>query len=124
MAEATPLDFQAEVRPALEAARRATRARLAALDADFEAIVASADSNADDEHDPDGSTIAFERAQVAALRAEARAQLVDLDQAEVRRAAGRHATCEGCGGPIAPERLVARPATQVCIACATLRPSS
>ena len=31
-------------------------------------------------------------------------------------------TCEGCDGPIAPERLAARPATRTCISCAaTLR---
>src|SRR5680860_1437898 len=34
-----------------------------------------------DEHDPDGATVAFERAQVAALLTAARAQQSDLDSA-------------------------------------------
>src|SRR3954451_11319813 len=40
-------------------------------------IGASESANADDEHDPEGSTIAFERAQVAALLAQARAHLTE-----------------------------------------------
>ena len=52
---------------------------------EFDEIVAgSADSNADDEHDPEGSTLAFERAQVSALLLEARAYLSDLDRALAR----------------------------------------
>ena len=48
---------------ALLAAERArTEDRLAALRADFAGIVAASESsNADDEHDPEGATIAFER---------------------------------------------------------------
>ena len=53
---------------ALEAERRRTQERLRRLAGDYAGIVeASADSNADDEHDPEGATIAFERSQVDAL---------------------------------------------------------
>ena len=39
--------------------------RLASLTDNFNAVVAaSRDTNADDEHDPEGATIAFERSQV------------------------------------------------------------
>ena len=39
--------------------------RLADLTHDFEVVVAaSRDTNADDEHDPEGATIAFERSQI------------------------------------------------------------
>jgi DnaK suppressor protein len=108
----------------LEAERQTTMARLTAMSADFDEIVAgSADSNGDDEHDPEGSTIAFERAQVGALLDEARAHLTALQRAIDRLGAGTYGTCDGCGGPIAPERLAARPATSACIACASSRRS-
>lgn len=73
----------------------------------------------DDEHDPEGQTIAFERAQVAALLQQARARLTDLDVAAKRAAAGTYGFCEECGQPIAPERLEARPAARTCILCAS-----
>ena len=42
--------------------------RMRAMTADMEALVAaSQDSNADDEHDPEGPTIAYERSQLASL---------------------------------------------------------
>jgi len=45
--------------------------QLAALERQHaEVVAASLDSNADDEHDPEGATIAFERQQLAALRAQ------------------------------------------------------
>ena len=61
----------------LGAARSGARAdpqALASLTDDFDSVVAaSRDTNADDEHDPEGATIAFERSQVAALVRHARA---------------------------------------------------
>ena len=112
-------------RAALEAERATTLARIGAMTAEFEEIVAgSADSNADDEHDPEGSTIAFERAQTSALLAEARAYLLELERALTRLDAGTYWTCERCSEPIASERLAARPATRTCIACAGLPPTN
>jgi DnaK suppressor protein len=108
------------VRVALLAEREATVARIQAMTADFEGIVAaSVDANADDEHDPEGATIAFERAQIAGLIAEARAHLDELDRAEERLAAGRYSVCEACGGEIAPDRLAARPGALTCFRCAS-----
>ena len=103
----------------LRAACAATLERIRSMSRDFDGIVAaSADTNADDEHDPEGQTIAFERAQVAALLAQARAQLDDIEMAAARLADGTYTVCERCGGPIATERLEARPAVRTCIACA------
>ena len=103
----------------LEAERAAVRAQIAALTGEFDAVVAaSRSSNADDEHDPEGATIAFERQQVAALLAAARRRLADVEDALARRAAGDYGVCESCGRPIAPERLAARPAARTCIDCA------
>jgi DnaK suppressor protein len=114
---------EAAVQEVLDTERETTMARIAAMSADFDEIVAgSADSNRDDEHDPEGSTIAFERAQVGDLLREARGYLGDLERALARLNAGTYGTCEHCSGPIALERLAARPATRVCIACAALAP--
>jgi len=110
------------VRDSLTAERRATVARIQAMTTDFEAIVAAtADSNIDDEHDPEGATVAFERAQVAALLAEGRAYLEDLDRALARLDVGTYWRCERCDGPITAERLAARPAAPTCIGCAGSR---
>ena len=94
-------------------------ARVDALARDFDSVVESSESVADDdEHDPEGQTIAFERPQIAALLRDARAHLRDLDRAVARVDAGGYGTCGACGGPIAPERLAARPATETCVTCA------
>jgi DnaK suppressor protein len=113
-----------EVGATLEVERSITLTRIAAMSAEFDEIVtSSADSNADDEHDPEGSTIAFERAKTAALLLEARASLEELDVAGARLDAGDYWTCVRCGGTIAAARLRARPATRTCISCAATPPA-
>jgi DnaK suppressor protein len=114
----------ATVRGLLSTERETTLSRIGSMISDFEEIVAASEgSNADDEHDPEGSTIAFERAQVAALLLEARTHLDDLDRALDRLDAGEYEACEQCGGTISAERLAARPAARTCINCAaTPRP--
>jgi DnaK suppressor protein len=103
----------------LEAERAAAEEQIAALTRDFDAVVAaSQSSNADDEHDPEGATIAFERQQVSALLATARQRLADVEAALARRDEGSYGVCESCGRPIAPERLAARPSARTCIDCA------
>jgi len=103
----------------LLAERAAVLAQIEALTREFEGVVdASRSSNADDEHDPEGATIAFERQQVVALLEQARSRLADVDAALARREAGGYGVCESCGRPIAPERLAARPAARTCIDCA------
>jgi RNA polymerase-binding protein DksA len=104
----------------LARARVETLAQIDALVREFDQVVAAAQSaNGDDEHDPEGATIAFERQQVAALLASARRRLADVDDALARIEAGEYGTCASCGRPIAPERLAARPSARTCIACAT-----
>src|SRR3712207_8855262 len=66
----------------LGAERAAALAQIAALTREFEEVVAaSRASNADDEHDPEGATIAFERQQVVALLEQARRRLADVETA-------------------------------------------
>lgn len=107
-------------RTQLERERQETFDRLANLTNDFDKIVAaSRDSNADDEHDPEGSTIAFERSQLGALAEQARRHLTEIDAAVARLAAGTYKTCERCSRPISDERLRARPVARTCIGCAS-----
>lgn len=98
--------------------RRAASARLATLSHAFdEMVAASRDSNADDEHDPEGTTIAFERSQLSALVAQNREQLVEIDNAIDRVRSGTYGICEHCVQPISTERLAARPVARLCIGC-------
>ena len=104
----------------LARARAETLAQIDALVREFDQVVAAAQSaNGDDEHDPEGATIAFERQQVAALLDAARRRLADVDDALVRIEGGEYGTCATCRRPIAPERLAARPTARTCIDCAT-----
>jgi DnaK suppressor protein len=103
-------------RTALAGVRRRAEERLADLTGDYAGIVeASRDSNADDEHDPEGATIAFERSQVGTLVEDARHQLAEVDAALARLADGRYGRCEVCGEPVAPARLEARPTARTCV---------
>jgi RNA polymerase-binding transcription factor DksA len=104
---------------ALDDLERRARERWAALTGDYAGIVAaSRDSNADDEHDPEGATIAFERSQVGALLAAARARLDEVEAARRRLTDGSYGRCEACAGPIDADRLAARPTARTCIGCA------
>lgn len=113
----TPEEKVAELR--IERDRAIARAEQ--LERTFDDIVdAAADVATDDEHDPEGHTIAFERQQVSALLDEARRQVAQLEHAIERVAAGVYGTCEECGRPIGDERLAALPETRRCIDCARL----
>jgi DnaK suppressor protein len=99
--------------------RERTEVRLARLRTDHAGFVeASLNSNADDEHDPEGATIAFERSQVATLARQLAHQLAELDAAQQRVEDGTYGGCERCGAPIPEGRLEARPAARTCVACA------
>ncbi len=109
-----------EARRRLEDERALTLARLTTLTGNFDAVVAaSRDTNADDEHDPEGATIAFERSQIGALVRQAQLHVVEIDAAIERLDAGTYGVCQGCGHAIAEARLEARPVARTCIDCAT-----
>ncbi|GAA4569254.1 TraR/DksA family transcriptional regulator [Planotetraspora kaengkrachanensis] len=113
---------QAAVRALLDADRERTLARIESLTRDWEAIVQSSQLVAtDDEHDPEGSTTAFERAHVQSLLDQGKSHLAALDAALDRLREGTYGVCEGCGRPIAAERLKVRPAATTCIDCAATR---
>ncbi|MCQ8192318.1 TraR/DksA family transcriptional regulator [Streptomyces rugosispiralis] len=120
---AFPAAERETIRERLAAEHTETNARIAALNREFDAIVASnALVAVDDEHDPEGSSTAFERAHVAALLAQARDHLTALDEALERLEGGDYGRCAVCGEPIPAERLEARPTATTCVRCATAHP--
>ncbi|SHG74875.1 transcriptional regulator, TraR/DksA family [Jatrophihabitans endophyticus] len=103
----------------LATARAAAAERVADLRRELDDVIASASSTTgDDEHDPEGATIGFERAQAQSLLDRAVARVGELDAALARAERGDYGRCAGCGGPIGAERLAARPGTDRCIDCA------
>lgn len=110
------------VAAALAAERAATGERIASLAGQ---VAALADQQAltthDDEHDPEGVTIAVERAQLQGLLAGARRDLDALDRAAERIRAGTYGRCAACGVAIPADRLEALPAVETCLGCVRAR---
>lgn len=103
-------------RTLLEEERRRKLALLPALRRDITSVnAARQDSNVDDEHDPEGATIAFELSQASALLRQSTEGLAQINAALARLDAGRFGICEVCGAGIAEGRLEARPWTPYCI---------
>jgi DnaK suppressor protein len=112
----------ADPRDLLAADRARTLDRLAGLDRELAGIIeATRAANSDDEHDPEGATIAFEREHAAALAAQARGHLAEIDAALARLTDGSYGTCASCGTAIPADRLTARPTATTCISCAARR---
>jgi RNA polymerase-binding transcription factor DksA len=117
-----PQAREADLVAGLEASLEAGSAHVRELERQLaEVVAASRDSNADDEHDPEGATIAFERQQVVALLTAARTAREDLLRAIERVRDGTYGRCDRCGGPVGAARLQARPTARTCIACAGRR---
>lgn len=108
-----------DVRAVLRAERERRLSQVAALRHALARVVAASDgSNADDEHDPEGATVAFERAQLVAQIGHAEASVAAAEQALVRATTGGYDSCRSCGRPIGAARLEALPTATTCIACA------
>lgn len=109
------MDFD-RFRVLLEEERTRKIALLPALRADIlSANAARENSNVDDEHDPEGATIAFELSQASALLDQSSSGLAQIEAALDRIAAGTYGSCAICGEQIAEGRLEARPWTPFCI---------
>jgi DnaK suppressor protein len=112
----------ATTRERLLAEQARARERVAALEREFAGLSEAASSaGTDDEHDPEGATLAFERQHAAALLEAARQQMAAVDAALRRLEAGRYGVCDRCGQPIGVDRLAARPTATTCIRCAAAR---
>ncbi len=99
--------------------RASTERLIGSLTRLWDGVVEAASLTAnDDEHDPEGATVAFERAHLRDMLKQAHADLDDLERAAQRIATGAYGSCERCGGPISAGRLTARPTARTCIDCA------
>ena len=109
-----------DVRGVLAAERAAVVQRAVELWGELDRLIRdSVGANADDEHDPEGATIAFERAQLSSLLEAGERRLREIDRTFASLDAGTYGRCERCGQPIAAERLAARPSATTCVACAS-----
>lgn len=110
-------------REALTAERLQTETLIAAMTARLDAVIeATADTAADDEHDPEGSTLAVERGHLVAQLERSRERLGEIDAAIARLGDGAYGRCETCGESIDPERLEVLPAARQCVHCARRHP--
>jgi DnaK suppressor protein len=109
------LDLDAVAQRLIEE-RAEVSAQLASMSKDLDSLfAASLDSNADDEHDPEGQTIAYERSQLSALIQSAHEHLSAIDAATARLESGDYGVCEVCLEPIPTARLEARPISRTCV---------
>lgn len=112
-------DHHEQLRAALLEARQRTTESIESLHRDIAAMAQDARlSVADDEHDPEGSTVSLERSKAVALLATAKGHLSDVDDALKKIDADAYGRCESCREVIALPRLLARPAARLCIRCA------
>ncbi|MCQ1947920.1 TraR/DksA C4-type zinc finger protein [Arthrobacter sp. zg-Y1116] len=99
-----------------------TREQISTLTAVIrEVTLAAKDIPADDEHDPEGTTVSVERANEVALLAAAETSLLELMEARERLNTDSYGICERCGTAIPTARLEIRPETRFCVECASAR---
>ncbi len=67
----------------------------------------------------DTSQVTAERGEAEALAGELKEALAEVEAALDRVEQGTYGECARCGQPITPARLEAKPAAQLCIACAS-----
>ena len=111
LSEATLSDLRAS----LEQERSDLRARLAEMG------LLSGGELSFDQNFADSSQVTAERGEVEALAGNLRESLNDVEDALVKLDNGTFGVCEGCGQPIAPDRLEAAPAAKLCMDCASKR---
>jgi len=72
----------------------------------------------DDEHDPEGATLALQFTESSALLSNSRHHLDQVNAALGRMTSGTYGSCELCGIDIPLARLEARPFAAHCVRCA------
>ena len=107
------------LRALLEGDRERTGRLIDTVTDEMDAFVsARRDTATDDEHDPEGPTLAFERSQSSAILGQSQQHLIEIDAALLRIDDGRYGLCTSCGNEIALGRLQVRPQAALCIRCA------
>jgi RNA polymerase-binding transcription factor DksA len=104
-----------DLRASLEQERSDLRARLGEMG------LLSGGELSFDQNFADSSQVTAERGEVEALAGNLRESLNDVEAAIVKLDNGTFGICEGCGQPIAPDRLEAKPAARLCMECASRR---
>ena len=109
----------ADVRAHLNSDREQTERLISTLEDEMGAFVdARRDTTTDDEHDPEGPTLAFERSQASAILGQSVRHVSEIDAALERIDEGTFGLCTVCNGPIKFGRLQVRPQAALCISCA------
>lgn len=104
----------------VEDERERTLRQIEVLRRSVASIVEAAElTSTDDEHDPEGATIAYERAQAIALLRQATIDLEALSNVHAALRSGIDPACTVCGGAIGVARVEALPSAQRCIRCAS-----
>lgn len=83
-------------------------------------LAARADGSADDEHDPEGSTLSADWSRLYGFTRAIAERSEGIDRAMARIDEGTYGVCIRCGRPIEFGRLEARPAAELCIECARI----
>lgn len=104
-----------DLRAALEQERSDLAARLAEMDSLSDGGIAF------DQNFADTSQVTAERGEAEALAGSLRESLGDVEAALIKLDDGSFGVCEGCGQPIPPARLEAKPAARLCMDCASRR---
>lgn len=103
----------------VEVAQDRTARQIASLEGIVAAIVEGSElTSTDDEHDPEGATIAYERAQATALLRQARADAEALALTRQQLEERQRVACAMCGRAIDLERVAALPTATRCVTCA------
>jgi RNA polymerase-binding transcription factor DksA len=105
----------------LDEARAELLLRLGELERELGAVRLARGDSADDEHDPEGSTLSSDWSRISGMRAALLSRLDEVDAAGLRLRDGDFGSCVRCGDPIAEGRLVALPWTATCVSCAAVR---
>ncbi|WIB63150.1 TraR/DksA C4-type zinc finger protein [Curtobacterium sp. MCBD17_040] len=106
-----------DAREALLAERVRSRRLLGAVERSMDDVASARDgANSDDEHDPEGATLAWERGSLGAVRDDARRRLELVDAALRRLDDGSYGRCLVGGEPIPQARLAAVPWARTCVA--------
>ena len=112
------LDIQFVLQAVYSEQERTLR-QIASLEAVVAAIIDGSELvSTDDEHDPEGATIAYERAQASALLRQAHADRDALVVTRRQLELGQPVVCAVCGRAIDFERVAAVPTTSRCVRCA------
>jgi DnaK suppressor protein len=119
MMEIMPRSRSAEFELLLRARRDELRAALSLNSGELDGILAArSDAVADDEHDPEGSTLSSDWSRLVGMRGATLARLAEVDRALERLADGSYGTCSTCGREIPLPRLRVRPEARLCVGCA------